>query len=219
MNKRRGRGRPRGTTSTRTDILDVARRRFLAEGYDSVTLRSIAQDAGVDVALISYHFGSKKGLLGAALSLTANPAELLAREVAGPLNSLPERIVHTVVAAWEDPEVGGSLRAVLEAAVRDPDIARLFREMIEREMLTRIADRIAGPDAARRAAVAVSQIAGLVMARYVLAVEPLASMPAEELAARMAPGLRAALVGPRSALVGPRPAERQPGRPQVIKTR
>jgi AcrR family transcriptional regulator len=199
MNKSRRRGRPRGTTSTRADILEVARRRFLAEGYDGVTLRSIAQDAGVDVALVSYHFGSKKGLLGAAMSLPANPAELLAREVAGPLNSLPERIVHRVVAVWEDPDVGGPLRALLEAAVRDPDVARLFREMIEREMLTRIADRIGGSDAARRAAVAVSQIAGLILARYVLAVEPLASMPADELATRMAPSLRAALVGPRPA--------------------
>jgi AcrR family transcriptional regulator len=59
MNKSRGRGRPKGTTSTRADILEVARRRFLAEGCDGVALRSIAKDAGVDVALISYHFGSK----------------------------------------------------------------------------------------------------------------------------------------------------------------
>ncbi len=197
MNKSRGRGRPPGRSETRADILDVARRRFLTEGYDSVSLRSVAAEAGVDVALISYHFGSKKGLFGAAMALAANPAELLARELDGPLNSLPERIVRTIVAAWEDPESGGSLRAFMQAAVREPDVARLFREMLEREMIARIAERIGGADARRRASVAASQIAGLVMARYILGIEPLASMPVDELAQRMAPALRAALAGPR----------------------
>ena len=69
----RGRGRPRGDTGSRAAILAVARRRFLAEGYDRVTLRSVADEAGVDVALVSYHFGSKKGLFGASLELPANP--------------------------------------------------------------------------------------------------------------------------------------------------
>lgn len=177
----------------------MARDRFLTEGYAHVSLRSIAADAGVDVALISYHYGSKKGLFGAAMALAANPAELLARELDGPLNSLPERIVHTVLTAWEDPETSGSLRAFMLAAVQDPDVARLFREMLEREMIGRIAERIGGADAARRASVAASQIAGLVMARYLIGFEPLASMPVDELTRRMAPALRVALVGPRPA--------------------
>ena len=174
----------------------MARRRFFADGYEGVSLRSIAAEAGVDVALIGYHFGSKKGLFGAALALGANPAELLARELDGPLNSLPERIVNTVVAAWEQPETGPSLRAVIGAALRDPDVARLFREMLEREVIARLADRIGGADASRRAALAASQVAGLIMGRYILGFEPLASMPADELAQRMAPALRAALAGP-----------------------
>jgi AcrR family transcriptional regulator len=175
----------------------VARRRFLADGYESVSMRSIAQEAGVDVALISYHFGSKKGLFGAALALAANPAELLTRELEGPLNSLPERIVRTVLAAWENPETGAPLRAVIVAAVRDPDVARLFREMLEREMIARIADRIGGADGTRRAAMAASLITGMVIGRYILGFEPLASMAPDELAQRMAPALRAALAGPR----------------------
>jgi AcrR family transcriptional regulator len=196
MNKSRGRGRPPGESTTRDDILAVARERFLRDGYDRVTMRSVAREAGVDVALISYHFGSKKGLFGAALALNANPAEVLERELAGPLNSLPERLVRSVVEVWEDRASGGSLRTLLEAAVRDPDVARLFREVAEREMIARIAERIGGADAARRASVAMSQIAGMVIARYVLELQPLAAMSADELAERMAPALRAALAGP-----------------------
>jgi AcrR family transcriptional regulator len=197
MNKPRTRGRPRGTSTTKADILAVARRRFLEDGYDRVTLRAVASEAGVDVALISYYFGSKKGLFGAAMALGANPALLLAGEIHGPLNSLPERVIHTVLRAWDDPETGPSLRTFLEAVVRDPQVARIFREMMEQEMLPTIADRLGGDaDATRRAAVMTSQIAGMILSRYVVRVEPIASMSPQQLARRMAPSMRAALAGP-----------------------
>jgi AcrR family transcriptional regulator len=198
VNEARRRGRPSGDTTARADILQVARRLFLVGGYDRVTLRAIAAQAGVDVALISYYFGSKKGLFGSAMALAANPAEILVREIAGPLNSLPERVLTTVVDAWEDPETGASLRRFLEAVVRDPDVARLFRELIEREMIPRIAHRINGAGAERRAAAAVSHVTGLVMARYVLRLEPLASMAPADVVRQVAPSLRAALLGPGS---------------------
>jgi AcrR family transcriptional regulator len=198
MNKPRSRGRPTGTTTTQADILAAARRRFLEEGYDAVPLRLIARDAGVDVALISYYFGSKKGLFGAAMALgTANPPELLAREMHGPLNSLPERLVLTVLRAWDDPDTGPSLRAFLEAAVREPHVARSFAQMMEQEMLPSIAARLGDDaDSTRRAALVTSQIAGLILSRYVLRVEPVASMSPQDLARRMAPGLRAAIAAP-----------------------
>jgi AcrR family transcriptional regulator len=198
VNKARRPGRPPGHTHIREDILDVARRRFLNDGYERVTMRSIATEAGVDAALISYHFGSKRGLFGATMQLTANPPEVLADALAGPLSNLPHRLLRTVLSVWDDTERGAPLRAFATAAVYEPDVARLFREMAEREMITRIAERIGGPDASRRAAVATSQIAGLVFVRYVLRLEPLASMPADELAMRAAPSLGAALAGPRS---------------------
>jgi AcrR family transcriptional regulator len=198
MNKSRGRGRPRGTTTTKADILASARRLFLEHGYDGVSLRAVAGDTGVDVALISYYFGSKKGLFGAAMALGANPALLLAGELQGPLNSLPERLVRTVLHEWDDPGTGPTLRSFLEGIVRDPQVARIFGEMMEQEMLPAIAGRLGGgADATRRAAIATSQLGGMILSRYVIKVEPLASMSHAEVARRMAPGLGAALAGPQ----------------------
>jgi AcrR family transcriptional regulator len=196
MNKPRTRGRPRGTTTTKADILAAARRGFLEQGYDGVTLRAVASDAGVDVALISYYFGSKKGLFGAAMALGANPALLLAGELQGPLNSLPERVIRTVLRVWDDPVSGPTLRAFLDGIVRDPQVARIFGEMMEQEMIPAIAGRLGGgAEENRRASLFTSQLGGMILSRYVIRIEPLASMPHRDVARIMAPGMRAVLAG------------------------
>jgi AcrR family transcriptional regulator len=192
-----GRGRRRGKPETRAAVLEVARRRFLAEGYQAVTLRSIAAEAGVDVALVSYFFGSKKGLFGAALALPANPPEVLLQALPGDPATLPERVLTALLHVWDDPEQGGPLRVMVLAAVQDPELSRLLKEVLEREMIDRIAEHIGGADARFRAGAFATQLAGVVFARYLLRLDPVASMTVDELARHLAPGLRAALVGPR----------------------
>jgi len=193
MNKSGPRGRRPGSPDTRQHVLDVARRRFLANGYQAVTMRAIATEAGVDVALIGYFFGSKRGLFGATMALEANPALVLAEALPGDLNTLPERILRALIATWDDPQRSAPMRVLIAGAVADPGVARLLREVVEAEMIARIAERLGGPDATARAAVAVVQAMGLIFDRYLLRAEPLASMPADELVARMAPAMRAAL--------------------------
>ena len=46
-------------------MLDAAEQLFAVRGYYGVSLRDITQEAGVDVALVSYHFGSKRDLFAA----------------------------------------------------------------------------------------------------------------------------------------------------------
>jgi AcrR family transcriptional regulator len=191
------RGRRPGRPESRAQVLDVARRRFLAEGYRAVTLRSIATEAGVDAALVSYFFGSKRGLFGAALALTANPPDLLLAALPGDPASLPERVLAGLLGAWDDPRQGGPLRVLVTAAVQDPEVARLLTDAFEHEMVDRMADHIGGPHARHRAGAFVAQLAGLVFTRYVLRLEPVASMSADEIVRHFAPGLRAALHGPR----------------------
>ncbi|MFG2090858.1 MULTISPECIES: TetR/AcrR family transcriptional regulator [unclassified Spirillospora] len=190
------RGRRRGSPDTREEILAVARRRFLADGYGPVTMRSIAAEAGVDAALISYFFGSKKGLFGAVLGLIANPPEVLAGALPGDPVTLPERVLRALLTAWDDPELGRPLVLMVRAATQDPELARLVRDIVEDELLGRIADHVGGPDARNRTGVFGAQLAGVIFTRYILGVEPVASMPRDELLARLTPGLRAVLYGP-----------------------
>ena len=182
-----------GGSNTRDDVLEVARRRFLAEGYHAVTMRSIAAEAGVDAALISYFFGSKRGLFAAVLALTANPADQLRSALAGDRADFPERVLTTLLATWDDPEHGAALRVAVRAAVQDAERARLLREAIEREVVDALADWIGGAGATRRAAALVTQLSGVIFARYVLELSPIAAMPADELVRTLLPGFRAAM--------------------------
>ena len=50
-------------TDTRERILDVAERLFMAYGYDGTSMRQITGEAGVNLAAVNYHFGSKESLI------------------------------------------------------------------------------------------------------------------------------------------------------------
>lgn len=195
MNKSPARGRRAGTPDTREAIRLAARARFLAEGYQDVTLRSVAADAGVDVALISYYFGSKQGLFGAAMALPVNPAELFARllDSTPDLAALPPLVLRTIIGVWDDPETGAQLKALARAAVADDHLARLIREAVAKEIAGRLTTRIGGPDADRRAGAFVVHMAGLIFSRYLLQVEPIASMTPDEIVAVLTPPLTAIL--------------------------
>ncbi|MFI7498215.1 TetR/AcrR family transcriptional regulator [Streptomyces sp. NPDC049687] len=60
--------RRRDAAATRQALLGAARGRFTRLGYDRTTLRDVAADAGVNLALIKRYFGSKEGLFKAALA-------------------------------------------------------------------------------------------------------------------------------------------------------
>jgi AcrR family transcriptional regulator len=48
---------------TRTQIIEAARRRLLADGYAGLSTRKVADEAEVPLSQLHYHFGSKRGLI------------------------------------------------------------------------------------------------------------------------------------------------------------
>lgn len=187
--KQRG---PRTDGNAQEEILAAARRQFARHGYGGATLRAIAADAGVDVALISYYYGAKSALFVESLKLPVNPADVLSGLLAGPTADLATRLLTQLLAVWDNPATGGPLIDVLRSATTQADV---LREFIERELLARLATAIDAPDAALRAAAAVSLIFGFIFARYVLRIEPLASASHEELVTLVAPSLQRYLTG------------------------
>ncbi len=59
--------------TTKDKILDTAERLFSEQGYDAVSLRHIIAEAGVNLAAVHYHFGSKQELLDAIVHRKVAP--------------------------------------------------------------------------------------------------------------------------------------------------
>ena len=180
-------GRRPGKPETRDAILAAARRHFAEHGYDGTTMRAVAAEAGVDVALGHYYFGSKRDLFAAALALPVNPADAIAGLLAEGTDDLAARLLRLLLHVWDDPQTGGPLRALLRSVDSQEELLRGF---VEREIVARLAAAVGGPDAELRAAAAATQIVGLVFARYVVGVEPIASAGHEEIVALVAPSLQ-----------------------------
>jgi AcrR family transcriptional regulator len=189
-------GRRPGRSGTREAILDAATRQFAERGYDGASMRVIAAAAGVDQKLIAYFFGSKQQLFVAAVGLPLNPAEVLPAIMAGDPARLRERLTQLLTDFLEQPELHQRMTGVVRAVAGDNDVARMIREFLSREVFA-LAETILGPDSGSlRANLVGSQLIGLVMARYVVQVEPLASMPAATVAEAVAPTLERYFVGP-----------------------
>jgi AcrR family transcriptional regulator len=191
----RPRGRRPGASDTRVTILAAARERFAAHGYDRTRIRDVAADAGVDAALVHYFFKSKDGLFAAAMQLPFSPPEVLEPVLAEGLDGLGERIVRRLLSVWEDPPTRVALLALLQGASAHPGAAQALREFIRREMIGRVAGVIEADRPELRANLVASQIVGLIVARYVVQVAPLADLPADEVVPLVGPTLQRYLDG------------------------
>jgi AcrR family transcriptional regulator len=191
MNKR---GRPRrGGPDLRASIVDAAHASFLAHGYGGSTLRAIADTAGCDVALIGYYFGSKRHLFEEVAALRIGPAEVLARVLAGPRHDLGIRMVVGLLSAWEAPDAGGRLVRLIRQALSEDETRSALVGYLEREFAQPIVEYLGGEHSSARAAAAVAALAGVLMARYLLALPLVASMSAADFAAQYAPVVESAL--------------------------
>jgi AcrR family transcriptional regulator len=192
----RPRGRRPGSSDTREAILAAARERFARHGYDRTRIRDVADDAGVDAALVHYFFKSKDGLFVAAMQLPFRPADVIAPVLAEGLEGLGERIVRRVLSVWDDASNRSALMALVQGASAHPGAAEALREFMRREMLARIAGVIEGDRPKLRANLVASQIIGLVAARYIAQMPPLAGMRAEDVVPLVGPTLQRYLDGP-----------------------
>jgi AcrR family transcriptional regulator len=192
--KRRGR-RP-GPSGTREGIAQAARRQFAALGYDRTTIRSVAAEAGVDPALVVHYFGSKQRLFLTAIELPFEVTDLVAQLESGPRDKVGERVAQFALEVLGDPGARARWTGMIRAAASDPDAAGILREVLNRQIFEPLAEALGSEDAQLRANLASSQMVGLVMARYVIGIEPLASADAETVAAAIAPTLQRYLVEP-----------------------
>ncbi|MEU7160432.1 TetR family transcriptional regulator [Streptomyces chrestomyceticus] len=198
----RRRGRPPRTEAAdgpgaRERILAAARAEFAARGYEKTSVRGIAKAADVDPALVHHYYGTKEQVFAAAVEVSFAPA-LNAPEVVleGGLDGVGERLTRFVFGVWENPVTREPLLAIVRSALTNDVAAAVFRKLVARQLLRRIAGELAVPDADLRAELAAAQLVGTALLRYVIKLEPLASADPEQIVARVAPVVQQHLTGP-----------------------
>ncbi len=177
-------------------MLSAARAAFAERGFDATSIRAVATAAGVDPALVHHYFGTKDKLFLAAIEAPADPEQLLPEVLAGGRDRLGENVVRMLLRVWDGPARPAGL-ALVRSAVGNEWTARLLREFLVSQVLRRVVGTLDLPaaEAEARGALVASQLIGVVMTRYVLRVEPLASAPPEDLVAAIGPTVQRYLTG------------------------
>ncbi|XAS75562.1 TetR family transcriptional regulator [Dermatophilaceae bacterium Sec6.4] len=181
-------GRRPGPTTTPEQILDAARSLFAERGYQGTTMRAVAQQAGVNSALVHHYFTSKERLFVAALRFPLNPAEAVAALLAaGPREEFAQRLVRFFIRAWRDPETGQQLQAVIRSSVGTAQGAASARQLAENVLLERTAGML-GVSPLHLAA-AITHLIGLMIGATIIGIEPLASAGEDELVDLVTPAI------------------------------
>jgi AcrR family transcriptional regulator len=185
---RRG-GRRQGSTTTREEILRSARKLFAELGYRGATTRAIAQDARVDPALIHHFFHTKEELFNAAISDAFRPEAILDVVRQPGDGGVGERLIRGFLRLWDDREAREPMLAVVRSSMAYDDAAHLVSEFVTTQVIGEVVKSNATSHAELRTTLVGAQMIGILVVRYVLAVEPFASLDPETLAALLGPGI------------------------------
>jgi AcrR family transcriptional regulator len=190
-------GRRSGASTSRDDILNAARAEFAERGFDAATIRQIARSAGVDPAMITHHFGTKEKLFMAALDVPLDPHERILPIIAGPRETLGRRLVLALLGVWDSP-VGRPAAALLRTSIQHDWSARLLRDfLLSRALSPVIASLELPPDeVSRRTGLIAAALVGLVVSRYILRIEAMASLSPEQVADLIGPTVQGYMTGP-----------------------
>jgi len=188
--------RRRDAAATRQLLLDAAQVRFARDGYSATTVRDIADDAGVNVALISRYFSSKEGLFEACLT---GAVDELGRTIT-PDTAL-DQVPHTIARHLTGPFSGGKYpnRLLLMLRTSGDERADAIRLGILRSFSERLAAAAGDADDEQlllRAQIALAASFGIAILRASTALEPLASAGEQDLTGPLRSLIEALLPAP-----------------------
>lgn len=191
---RTSRGRRPGSPDTRAAILEAARGLFAERGFAGTSVRAVAAAAEVDPALVHHYFGRKDDLFMAALQIPVDPRELLAPVIAQGPDGAGERFLRVFLSVWDDPAIRLRLLAFVRG-VFDPGGQKLIRDGFLQVVIVPVGAALGIDRPEHRMPLVASQVFGLIIMRYVLEAEPIASMPADLVVATYAPTIQRYLTG------------------------
>jgi len=187
-------GRRPGPSRSREKILSAARVEFSARGYGGATIARIARRAGCDSALVHHFFGTKERLFDEAMELPEQISDQWASIVRDP-ERLGENLARLLLESREQERGRQVMLGLLRSALSSESAARRVREVILHQAIVATLTARSVPDAQLRGSLIGAHFVGIMVARHVTRIEPLASMPLDDLVRAVAPTLQNLLFG------------------------
>jgi AcrR family transcriptional regulator len=175
--------------------LASARELFSRNGIANTSIRSIATDAGVDPALVHHYFGTKQQLFAAAIHIPIDPMQVIEPLRAIPVEQIGHVLPKLLLPIW-DSELGKGFIATLRSLLAGSDVG-LIRSFLQEVIAAEVGSRVDTPPGSGpiRVQFVASQLVGVAMARYILELEPFASLPVDQIAETIGPNLQRYLTG------------------------
>ena len=189
-------GRRPGDSGTREAIAAAAREHFGQSGYDGTTVRAIAATAGVNPALVLYFYGSKQQLFVDVMRMPFDVAEAVERLVAGDRATIGRRLAAFVLGALDDPQARNVFLGRVRAAAADRDAAATLRGLITGELVGPLVHRLGVDRPELRAGLVSAALFGHVMTRWVVEIDAVVGMTADETLETLGAVLHLQLTGP-----------------------
>lgn len=174
--------------ATRRRIIEAARQRFAADGYERATIRTIAADAGIDPSLVMRYFGDKPGLFVAAVRIDLRLPDVSRM----PRAEVGAALVEHFVLRWEEDDI---LLALLRSAATHPHAAERMRTAWSSQpvpVLTALGEASAS---AAPIALINALFLGFAYSRYILQLPPLVAMTRAEIVQWLGPVVQRYLFG------------------------
>jgi AcrR family transcriptional regulator len=172
--------KPLRSQPTRDRILAAAKRIFGRDGFDVATIRAIAAEADINPAMVMRYFGSKELLFAAVTTLKIDRG-YLARV---PKGKIGEAIIRDGLDRWDDPQWGDNVIAMVRTSMSNPAAREKFNNGYLGS-LAALQDALLEHHGIKLPRETVAMIAtqalGVLIARYVLRLEPLVKLPRETL--------------------------------------
>jgi AcrR family transcriptional regulator len=171
----------------RTSVVDAARAMFRARGYLGTTMKGVAAAAGVAPEVVRRYYDNKETLFAAVLQLRVDPAAAIPRLLAPGLDGMGERLVRFVLDTLGDPRAREDLIGLFQSGAAAGRAAGPIAEFLQESVIDRVVKVLGVPDARLRVGLITSFLVGILISRYIMKVEPLASMPEDDLVRLLAP--------------------------------
>ncbi len=179
-----------GTDDVREAVLDAARAAFHARGYVRTSMKGVAAAAGVAPEVVNRYWNSKESLFAAAMRLPFDPASAVPELVAPGLDGMGERLTRATFDLLSDEQSRNDFIALFQAGASATKAAKGMQDFIERSFVDRLVRVLGVPDARLRVNMIVSYLIGVATTRYILRLEPVASMPEDDLVKLVAPTIQ-----------------------------